>query len=50
MAGALGFEPRVTVPKTVALPLGDAPIHKQTLAKLSENSTILFELYDLNDF
>ena len=26
MAGALGFEPRVPVPKTSALPLGYAPI------------------------
>ena len=25
MAGALGFEPRVAVPKTAALPLGYAP-------------------------
>ena len=25
MAGAPGFEPGMTVPKTVALPLGDAP-------------------------
>ena len=25
MAGALGIEPRMTVPKTVALPLGYAP-------------------------
>tara|TARA_B100000401_G_scaffold352773_1_gene250352 strand:- start:140 stop:262 length:123 start_codon:yes stop_codon:yes gene_type:complete len=26
MAGALGFEPRMQVPKTRALPLGYAPI------------------------
>ena len=26
MAGALGFEPRMPVPKTSALPLGYAPI------------------------
>ncbi len=26
MAGALGFEPRIAVPKTAALPLGYAPI------------------------
>ena len=25
MAGALGFEPRMAVPKTAALPLGYAP-------------------------
>ena len=25
MAGALGFEPRIAVPKTAALPLGYAP-------------------------
>tara|TARA_Y100000741_G_scaffold364938_1_gene357847 strand:- start:1327 stop:1446 length:120 start_codon:yes stop_codon:yes gene_type:complete len=25
MAGALGFEPRMVVPKTTALPLGYAP-------------------------
>tara|TARA_B100000424_G_scaffold119128_1_gene89930 strand:- start:1004 stop:1108 length:105 start_codon:yes stop_codon:yes gene_type:complete len=26
LAGALGFEPRMAVPKTAALPLGYAPI------------------------
>tara|TARA_B100000508_G_scaffold134544_1_gene125374 strand:- start:325 stop:453 length:129 start_codon:yes stop_codon:yes gene_type:complete len=26
LAGALGFEPRMVVPKTTALPLGYAPI------------------------
>ncbi len=25
LAGVLGFEPRVAVPKTAALPLGDTP-------------------------
>ena len=29
MAGALGFEPRMQVPKTRALPLGYAPILKK---------------------
>ena len=27
MAGVLGFEPRMTVPKTVALPLGHTPLN-----------------------
>tara|TARA_Y100001970_G_scaffold119551_1_gene148310 strand:- start:263 stop:379 length:117 start_codon:yes stop_codon:yes gene_type:complete len=27
LAGALGFEPRMVVPKTTALPLGYAPKH-----------------------
>ena len=29
MAGALGFEPRMAVSKTAALPLGYAPIFKK---------------------
>ena len=29
MAGALGFEPRMAVSKTAALPLGYAPIFKR---------------------
>ncbi len=31
LAGALGFEPRVTGPKPVALPLGHAPIHQRQI-------------------
>ena len=31
MAGALGFEPRMTVSKTAALPLGYAPIFRNVI-------------------
>ena len=33
MAGALGFEPRMQVPKTRALPLGYAPISSHITQK-----------------
>ena len=33
MAGALGFEPRMPVPKTSALPLGYAPILNSYITK-----------------
>ena len=35
MAGALGFEPRMAVPKTAALPLGYAPKLIYFLSKLN---------------
>jgi hypothetical protein len=35
VAGALGFEPRITGPKPVALPLGHAPIHAVFADKLA---------------
>lgn len=36
LAGAPGFEPGMTVPKTVALPLGDAPpeLERKPLAQI----------------
>ena len=32
LAGAPGFEPGMPIPKTGALPLGDAPIRKREIA------------------
>ena len=41
MAGALGFEPRMPVPKTSALPLGYAPIFISYITK--EKNYIVFD-------
>ena len=40
MAGALGFEPRMPVPKTSALPLGYAPIIEIKIIDTSYNLRI----------
>ena len=42
MAGALGFEPRMQVPKTRALPLGYAPKLISYIAK--KNIYIVFDV------
>jgi hypothetical protein len=42
MAGALGFEPRMPVPKTSALPLGYAPISISYITK--KKNYIVFDL------
>ena len=36
MAGALGFEPRMAVSKTAALPLGYAPMFKNLIYHISQ--------------
>ena len=36
MAGALGFEPRMAVSKTAALPLGYAPISRNLIYHISQ--------------
>ncbi len=36
MAGALGFEPRMAVSKTAALPLGYAPIKKPDISYITK--------------
>ena len=55
MAGALGFEPRMVVPKTTALPLGYAPIqfliyHKKTNLNSFTNNTPKFKKFFFNFF
>ena len=55
MAGALGFEPRMVVPKTTALPLGYAPIqfliyHKKTNLNSFTNNTPKFRKFFFNFF
>jgi hypothetical protein len=44
MAGALGFEPRMAVPKTAALPLGYAPIffNYNVLVSVVQNFNLCF--------
>ena len=50
MAGVLGFEPRMAVPKTAALPLGYTPkiffkINIEFLYSFSENTPIIFVFF-----
>ena len=45
MAGALGFEPRIAVPKTAALPLGYAPNFLFPYI-INENVYIVFDTTD----
>ena len=55
MAGALGFEPRMAVPKTAALPLGYAPkyfliYHKKTKLNSFTSNTPIFREFFFNFF
>jgi hypothetical protein len=44
MAGAEGFEPPITGPKPVALPLGHAP-NENSCQKILNYSQLFFEIY-----
>ena len=55
LAGALGFEPRMVVPKTTALPLGYAPIlcfiyHKKFNLNSFCNNAPIFRVFSFKLF